>query len=60
MYSLAEISEYGLAHWLSFAFGVAIILFPIGRILGRLGYSPFWSVLALVHFSSDHALDRSF
>lgn len=35
-------------HWLLFALGVALVLYPIGRILDRLGISPFWSVLALI------------
>lgn len=50
MYGWTEIGEYGLAHWLIFAFVVATILYPIGRILDRLGFSPFWSVLVLVPF----------
>jgi hypothetical protein len=35
-------------HWIIFGLSVALILFPVGRILGRLGFSPFWSVLALI------------
>lgn len=27
---------------------IVIILYPIGRILNRIGLSPFWSVLALI------------
>ena len=41
-------SGYGVGHWLIFAVMVAVALYPIGRILSRLGFSPFWSVLALV------------
>lgn len=39
---------YGIAHWIMFAVMIAVILYPIGRILGRIGMSPFWSVLALI------------
>ena len=41
-------SGYGVGHWIAFAVIVAVVLYPIGRILGRLGLSPFWSVLALI------------
>jgi hypothetical protein len=37
-----------LGHWLFFAVMVAVILYPVGRILKRWGLSPFWSVLALI------------
>ncbi|MCZ8350295.1 MAG: hypothetical protein O9352_10260 [Rhizobium sp.] len=39
---------WGIGHWLMFAVMAAVILYPIGLILKRLGFSPFWSVLALV------------
>ena len=38
----------GVGHWIVFAVFAAILLYPLGRILGRLGLSPFWSVLAFV------------
>ncbi len=41
---------YGPGHWLMFAVMIAVILYPVGRILGRLGLSPFWSVVALIPF----------
>jgi len=41
---------YGFSHWLMFALMVAAVLYPVGRILGRIGLSPFWSVLALIPF----------
>ena len=37
--------EYGLAHWLMFAIIVALVAYPIGRILSRMGYSPLWAIL---------------
>lgn len=39
---------YGLAHWVIFAIFVAVVLYPVGRILNRIGFSPFWSVLMLI------------
>jgi hypothetical protein len=39
---------WSLWHWLVFAAVIAVILYPIGRILDRLGFSPFLSVVALV------------
>lgn len=44
----AMMGVWGTSHWLIFALFVVIVLYPIGLILRRLGYSPFWSVLALV------------
>jgi predicted PurR-regulated permease PerM len=41
---------FGVTHWLVFAVMIAIILYPTGRILTRIGFSPFWSVLALIPF----------
>jgi hypothetical protein len=38
----------GFGHWLVFVVMLAVILYPTGRILGRLGFSRFWSVLALI------------
>lgn len=39
---------YGVIHWIVFVLVVAAILYPIGRILGRIGFSPFWSILAFI------------
>jgi hypothetical protein len=41
-------AHWSVIHWILFTLGVALTLYPVGRILRRLGYSPFWSVLALV------------
>lgn len=35
-------------HWILFVVFVALVLYPIGRILSRVGFSPFWSVIALI------------
>ena len=39
-------ANWGLTHFLVFAVMVAIVLYPIGLILKKLGYSPFWAALA--------------
>lgn len=39
---------YGPGHWLVFALFVALIIYQIGRILGRIALSPLWSVLAFI------------
>ncbi|OYV52899.1 MAG: hypothetical protein B7Z77_00970 [Acidocella sp. 20-58-15] len=40
--------SYGFAHWVMFAVVVAVVVYPLGRILGRIGLSPFWSALAFI------------
>lgn len=52
----AGVAAYGLGHWLAFVVTVAAILYPIGRILKRMGFSPFWSVVALIPFVNVIAL----
>lgn len=39
---------YGFGHWFFFVVMVAVILYPMGRILNRLGLSPFWSLLTFI------------
>lgn len=43
-----DMAGYGLGHWVVFALMAAVVLYPIGRILGRIGVSPFWSILAFI------------
>ena len=47
---------FGFSHWIFFAVMVAVVLYPIGRILGRIGLSPFWSVVAMIPFVNLIAL----
>ena len=42
------VGYWSLWHWIVFILFVALLLYPIGRILDRLGFSPFWCVLALI------------
>jgi hypothetical protein len=39
---------FGIAHWFFFVVMVAVVLYPVGRILNRIGLSPFWSLLIFV------------
>lgn len=48
MYDWNGMMGFGPSHWLFFAVFAAVILYPIGRILERIGVSPFWSVIALI------------
>jgi len=41
---------FGISHWLTFVVMAALILYPIGRILSRIGLSPFWSAVVLLPF----------
>ncbi|MGT2467615.1 hypothetical protein ACVOMV_26220 (plasmid) [Mesorhizobium atlanticum] len=43
-----DMTAYDLGHWVVFAVMIAIVLYPIGRIRGRIGLSPLWSVLAVI------------
>lgn len=47
---------FGIGHWLGFIVMVLLLVYPIGRILGRLGLSPFWSIVAVVPFVNLLAL----
>jgi hypothetical protein len=35
---------------------IAVVAYPIGRILGRIGFSPFWSIVAFIPFVNLIAL----
>ncbi|MBD3847449.1 hypothetical protein IED13_17245 [Bosea sp. SSUT16] len=47
-HSYMMIGYWSQWHWIVFVLFAAIVIFPIGRILTRLGYSPLWSILAFV------------
>lgn len=48
MYDWATPGMYGPVHWLVFVAVVAVISYPTGPILRRIGFSPLWSVLVFV------------
>jgi hypothetical protein len=39
---------YGPVHWLIFVIIVALVAYPVGRILRRMGFSPLWAILAFL------------
>jgi hypothetical protein len=39
---------WGITHWVMMIALLALILYPVGLILRRLGYSPLWAALAFV------------
>jgi hypothetical protein len=43
---------WSIWHWIFFAIFAALVLYPIGRILTRIGFSPFWSIIALIPFAN--------
>lgn len=45
MYGWSDTMVFGPVHWLFFIALVMAVLYPIGRILSRIGFSPLWSVL---------------
>lgn len=56
MYGWSDMMVFGPFHWLFFIVFVAAVLYPIGRILSRIGFSPLWSVLVFVPFVNLVAL----
>ena len=56
MYGWSDTMVFGPVHWLFFIVVVAAVLYPIGRILSRIGFSPLWSVLVFVPFVNLVAL----
>ena len=39
---------FGPTHWLWFIAMIAAVIYPVGRILGRIGFSPLWSIVIFV------------
>lgn len=48
MHDWMALAMFGPLHWLIFAAIVALIVYPVGRILHRIGFSPLWSILVFV------------
>lgn len=46
MDGLTSMTGFGLAHWVIFAAGAIVFIYPAGRILRRLGLSPLWVLVA--------------
>jgi hypothetical protein len=56
MYGWSDTMVFGPIHWLFFIALVAVVLYPVGRILSRIGFSPLWSVLVFVPLANLVAL----
>lgn len=39
---------WGAGHWITFILFAALVIYPVGLILKRLGYSPLWSIVAFI------------
>ena len=35
-------------HWLWFIVMVAVVVYPLGRILNRIGFSPLWAIVMFI------------
>ena len=44
--------HWSVLHWVVFTVFAVLVLYPTGRILQRMGFSPFWSVVALIPFAN--------
>jgi len=48
MYHWTGMAGYGPAHFIFYLVMAVLLLYPIGRILMRIGLSPLWAIVALV------------
>ena len=39
---------YGSFHWFWFIMMVALVAYPLGRILNRIGFSPLWAIVMFI------------
>jgi len=39
---------YGSFHWFWFIMMVALVAYPLGRILNRIGFSPLWAIAMFI------------
>ena len=56
MYVWSDTMGFGPLHWLFFIAVIVAVVYPIGRILSRLGFSPLWSLVTFVPFINLVAL----
>ena len=56
MYGWSDTMGFGPSHWIFFIVMLMVVIYPIGRILRRLGFSPAWSLVAFVPFFNLIAL----
>ena len=51
-----DVMGYGSAHWVIFLLAIGIVLYPVGRILARMGLAPLLSLVLLIPFLNLIAL----
>ena len=56
MYGWSGAMGFGPLHWLFIIAVIVAVVYPIGRILRRLGFSPLWSLVTFVPFVNLVAL----
>jgi hypothetical protein len=56
MPEMMHMVEFSPTHWVFFVVFAVVLLYPIGRILNRLGFSPFLSIVAFIPFFNLLAL----
>lgn len=39
---------FGPVHWLWFIVMIVVVIYPVGRILSRIGFSPLWSIVIFI------------
>jgi hypothetical protein len=39
---------YSSFHWFWFIVMIAVVVYPVGHILNRIGFSPLWSILIFI------------
>jgi hypothetical protein len=47
---------YGPVHWLAMLVALVVVLYPVGRILARLGFPPLLAILAVIPLANLVAL----
>ena len=47
---------YGGYNWLWFIIMIALVVYPVGRILSRIGFSPLWSIIVVIPLANLIAL----
>lgn len=48
LYGWSMMGGYGFGHWVFFVLMVVLLIYPVGRILGRMGLSPLWTIVAFI------------
>jgi hypothetical protein len=55
-YGYNPFSPFLAFSWLWFILTIGILIYPVGRVLNRIGFSPLWAILAFIPFVNLVAL----